>query len=188
MKRLTILITTLLAMFTTHTNADDFKVIDFGYINMHRGDSPWVIIINNQLDWETFYEELLEANEIGRLDYCGIGPSDAADCIDPPNIPTVDFESHQVVAGGIGTRPVDERLVISSVQTLSDHRIINVVQLRYTEYEGPTCTISTLENVYTKSFISVGLVVGPVYTNPIGSNRPSSGCQDIQITNYNLSP
>ncbi|MCG8011222.1 MAG: hypothetical protein JAY64_05915, partial [Candidatus Thiodiazotropha weberae] len=58
-----------------------------------------------------FYEELLEENEIGGLAYCGLGPTDAADCVEPPTLPTVDFESNQVSAGGIGYRSVGERLV-----------------------------------------------------------------------------
>jgi hypothetical protein len=138
MKTVTIVITLAFAMLAPYVSADDYKVIDFGYYSMQKGQTPWIRFIENQLEWETFYEELLEDNEIGRLDFCGIGPIDEAHCIEPPPIPTVDFESNQVIAGGIGARPVEEKLVVSSVETLGDHRLISVVLLRTTETDGPT--------------------------------------------------
>lgn len=138
MKAVTIVIASVFGLLSSYVSADDFRVIDMGYKNIHKGYSPWMKMINNQLEWEIFYQELLEANEIGRLDYCGIGPSDEAYCVEPPPIPTVDFETHQVIIGGVGYRPVEERLVVSNVQTLSDHRMITAVHLKYTEFDGPT--------------------------------------------------
>jgi hypothetical protein len=133
MKKLFASVATLLVFLTFQASADDFKVIDLGFLKMRNSNAPWMQIINNQTDWEDFYETLLENNEIGRLDYCGIGPVDEDYCVEPPSIPVVDFVSNQVIVGGVGWRPSGDRLLVSSVQTIHgivrDERLINVIDV-----------------------------------------------------------
>ncbi len=56
-----------------------------------KSDEPWSKIIRTQEEWEMFYIELLEENTV--------------DTVIPSVLPQIDFETFQVVTGGIGFRP-----------------------------------------------------------------------------------
>jgi hypothetical protein len=155
MKKFSASISALLFFLTFQVSADDFKVIDFGSKKIRNNSVPWVKIINTQAEWEDFYETLLEQNEIGRLDYCGIGPVDKSSCMDPPPIPVVDFVYNQVIVGGVGWRPMDDRLVVSSVETIHgfvrDERHINVVELMLTDPSA----ISVSPTMYEATMVAI---------------------------------
>ncbi|MEJ2622247.1 MAG: hypothetical protein P8163_18945 [Candidatus Thiodiazotropha sp.] len=105
--------------------ASDFKVLELQYIMPY--EYPWVRVISSQADWGNFYyNELLPSNGIN----CTF-PSDATYEQDDPCLsgpPQVDFNTSQVVVGGLGLKPSSGfQAMVSDIDiTSSSDMIINI--------------------------------------------------------------
>jgi hypothetical protein len=102
--------------------AGDFKVLELQYIMPH--EYPWIKVISSQADWGSFYyNELLPSNGIN----CTF-PSDTTYEQDDPCLsgpPQVDFNTSQVVVGGLGLKPSSGfQAMVSNIDTTSSSDMI----------------------------------------------------------------
>ena len=100
-----------LLSISAYAYADAYRVVELG--GGSPSDVPWVRLITNQYDWETLVRESYGADGIDPVVFCNDVPV-STDCVEPP--PVVDFETEQVIAGGLGLQADSgHRLVVSSV-------------------------------------------------------------------------
>ena len=92
----------------------------------YQSEEPWSKIIHTQAEWELLYNELLDDN---------LAEGNTVDFI----IPQIDFETFQVVTGGIGFRPSSAYSVsVGKVIELSDVIHIEVFVIN----PGGNCSVS----------------------------------------------
>ncbi|MES9991815.1 MAG: hypothetical protein ABW098_07670 [Candidatus Thiodiazotropha sp.] len=129
-------------VFVFRANADEFRVLDFGHITMPIA-TPWMRIINNQSDWDNFYNDLLSRNGLDPVSDCSSDPSSYAPC--SPTPPKVDFTAYQVVTGGLGLSytPTSDIVIASVTSTASaqDPILINVLELAPSQRCVPSAVI-----------------------------------------------
>jgi hypothetical protein len=109
------------SLISQHIQADDFRILDLKRYTI-TNENPWVEIISDQTRWEEFYfEQLLGCNQVHPLLTDGIDP-----CI--AEAPAVDFETEQVVVGGLGAKPSTAyEILVTSVENYTDEQRITVV-------------------------------------------------------------
>lgn len=110
-----------ISLLSHQTKADDYRVLDFKHYTI-ANEHPWIEIITDQTRWETFYFEQL----LG----CIVAYPFLDDGIDPciAEAPAVDFETEQVVVGGLGSKPSTAYdILVTSVESLTDEQRITVV-------------------------------------------------------------
>ncbi|MEW8250930.1 MAG: hypothetical protein AB2740_11870 [Candidatus Thiodiazotropha sp.] len=91
--------------------ADGYRVVELG--GGSPSDIPWVRIVTNQTDWEDLARESYATDGMSPVVLCGDTPM-GIDCMEPP--PAVDFETEQVVVGGLGLQPDSgHTMVVSNV-------------------------------------------------------------------------
>jgi hypothetical protein len=116
-----------LATLSSQVYADNFSVLDLFY---HRNiDTPWVRVITNQADWESYYRELQISNDVDP-DEGGTDSEESPPYYPPSEPPYVDFSSHQVIIGSLGVKPSSGYdLVVSEVTADLDSQIYNITLL-----------------------------------------------------------
>lgn len=88
-------------------------------------DKPWVKIIRNQTDWESYFYATTAA-----ITY----PESMA-----PIAPVLDFENYQVISGGLGGRSSGGySIAIDSVHELESSMVVHVLDV----IPGPGCVVS----------------------------------------------
>jgi hypothetical protein len=109
------------SLLSQQIQADDFRVLDLKLYTI-ANEHPWIEIISDQTRWEEFYfEQLLGCNPVYPLLTDGIDP-----CI--AEAPAVDFETEQVVVGGLGSKPSTAYdILVTSVESYTDEQRITVV-------------------------------------------------------------
>jgi hypothetical protein len=121
MKISRILVAAAVSLLCQQIHADDFRVLDFKLYTV-ANEHPWMEIISDQTRWEAFYfEQLLGCNQASSLLADGVDP-----CI--AEAPVVDFETEQVVVGGLGSKPSTAYdILVSSVDSSTNEQRITVV-------------------------------------------------------------
>jgi hypothetical protein len=127
MKYTPLLLTALLSYgFLSPLHADEFRVLDLGSATQGI-DHPWIRVIGDQNDWqEVYYHQI---HDCPYADF--LVPIDEND---PCNqaAPEVDFETSQVVVGGLGVKPsTAHQLLVSQVDSSGQQHRITVL-----DYEG----------------------------------------------------
>jgi hypothetical protein len=125
-----------LAMFSFHSHADSFRVLDIPFaVNKQ---SPWIKTITNQTEWEEFCLENFES-------LVAPTPDQLAECL-----PEVDFETEQVIAGGMGI--LSHEIAVTHVDTSSQSELsISVLNVSL----GEECDVESLP--LTPPFVAVAV-------------------------------
>ncbi len=107
-------------------------------------EEPWSEIIRTQEEWSAFYNELLEEN--------------AGDTVISFALPEIDFETFQLIAGGIGFRP-------SGAYSISVGRVIEMSEVIYIEVHvispGENCIV-TADIAYPSATILIKKTNKPI--------------------------
>ncbi len=114
-----------ICLFSQQSQADDFRVLDLGSSEI-TNNHPWMEIIADQASWEEFYFE--------RLLQCQVANTSLVDENSPcyGQAPTVDFETEQVVVGGLGSKPSTAYdILVSSVDSTTDEQRITVIDFNW---------------------------------------------------------
>jgi hypothetical protein len=127
MKPLRKFITASACLVSLSAFADGYRVVELG--GGSPNDVPWVRLVTNQYDWETLARESYAANGIDPVVFCD-EVTISTDCVEPP--PVVDFETEQVIAGGLGLQgDSGHNLVVSNVMASqpSGYQYVNVMDI-----------------------------------------------------------
>ncbi len=126
MKYPTIISALLATSFLQPLLADEFRVLDLGS-NTRSIEHPWIRVIEDQSEWqEVYYHQI---HDCPYMDF--LVPVDENDpCYQPE--PEVDFETSQVIVGGLGVKPsTAHQILVSQVDSSGEQHQVTVL-----DYEG----------------------------------------------------
>lgn len=120
-----IIVAAAVCLFSQQGQADDYRVLDLGSSTI-ASEHPWIEIIADRTSWEAFYfEQLLQ---------CQVAFPSLVDENSPCNAqaPAVDFETEQVVVGGLGSKPSTAYdILVTSVDSSTDEQRITVLDFTW---------------------------------------------------------
>ena len=142
------LVTALMAMSAAAVAQEVPSIFSYTVLKLpfdHRNEEPWSKIIHSQEEWELFYSELLDDN---------LAESNAVNFITPQ----IDFETFQLITGGIGFRPSGAYSVsVGKVIELSDVIHIEVFVIS----PGKNCVV-TADVAYPSTTILIRKTDKPI--------------------------
>ena len=123
---------TLAASAVVNANAEStsYELLSHAVLNLpaeFKADTPWSKTITTNAEWNSFYSELLQDSSSA--------PGD------PVTAPAVDFDTYQLVAGGLGMQSSGGySVVVRKVSDLSATLLIDVLVVR----PGDNCLVPTV--------------------------------------------
>lgn len=128
LKNISITIIFIMSLISSSQASESFSHSVLTLLDDPRNEKPWTLILNNQQDWEDFYNKPLA--------YMTFPQGEA------PVAPKIDFERYQVLTGGLGVKNTGGfQLVVNNVRELDNELLVHVLVVR------PSANCLTIQQV-----------------------------------------